>query len=235
MLIEVTRRCNLKCEHCIRGKAENRDITQDVINRIANECDDEIVTLTGGEPTLSKNLWTILRGSGFKPSILAIVSNFQVWKKKWWTECLEYCSCHGIELHIAMSDNPWTQEQQEKRDLNYMKLKALTEQYSVECSMSKRKMDWNSKIINEGYAEDNCIGSVSLETYEDLDDVKHDMTVTVDGDIIPVCNYSYKRAKLLSLGNIKNITTLDALARYNQKETQEVLEILYCDLDMHIN
>lgn len=35
LAIEVTRRCNMKCEHCLRGDAQNLDISTAVLSGIA--------------------------------------------------------------------------------------------------------------------------------------------------------------------------------------------------------
>lgn len=53
-LIEVTRKCNLKCRHCLRGEAENITITKEMIDNYFDNIDG-ILTLnfTGGEPLLA--------------------------------------------------------------------------------------------------------------------------------------------------------------------------------------
>ena len=35
LVIEVTRRCNMRCNHCIRGDAQNCDISIESIKKIA--------------------------------------------------------------------------------------------------------------------------------------------------------------------------------------------------------
>ena len=36
LAIEVTRRCNMKCNHCLRGDAQNLDISTAVLSGIAS-------------------------------------------------------------------------------------------------------------------------------------------------------------------------------------------------------
>lgn len=52
--IEVTRRCNLRCDHCLRGDPENVDITPGLLEKVLKQIDSvgNCVTLTGGEPLL---------------------------------------------------------------------------------------------------------------------------------------------------------------------------------------
>lgn len=58
IVIEVTRKCNLACEHCLRGCAQNTNIKLEYIDRlfeiISNNNIDYIdLTLSGGEPSLN--------------------------------------------------------------------------------------------------------------------------------------------------------------------------------------
>ena len=34
LAIELTRKCNLKCNHCMRGNAENKEISDKILDRI---------------------------------------------------------------------------------------------------------------------------------------------------------------------------------------------------------
>lgn len=53
--VELTRRCNLKCEHCMRGDAQNIDISKSVIDNLLEQvCVFHRLHFTGGEPFLAK-------------------------------------------------------------------------------------------------------------------------------------------------------------------------------------
>ncbi len=59
LAIETTRRCNMKCEHCMRGESQNIDASREIIDMILNN--DEIkridhICFSGGEPTLNPNI-----------------------------------------------------------------------------------------------------------------------------------------------------------------------------------
>ncbi len=56
--LEVTRRCNEKCKHCMRGEAQNIDMSKEVIDRLLVEKNLLISKLvfSGGEPTLNIDL-----------------------------------------------------------------------------------------------------------------------------------------------------------------------------------
>lgn len=51
---EITRRCNLACEHCIRGEAQNMDMSPKVIDRFYDGISElQEIIFTGGEPLLN--------------------------------------------------------------------------------------------------------------------------------------------------------------------------------------
>lgn len=57
LALEITRRCNMRCEHCLRGDAEGIDMTKQAMESVF-AATEEIMTLTftGGEPSLAPDL-----------------------------------------------------------------------------------------------------------------------------------------------------------------------------------
>ena len=54
LILEVTRRCNECCEHCLRGDAQLVDMDKEVIDRLLKSVSCvSSVTFSGGEPTLN--------------------------------------------------------------------------------------------------------------------------------------------------------------------------------------
>lgn len=53
LIIEVTRRCNIRCAHCLRGDSINLDIDMGYVSRLFDKVDRiYCLSLTGGEPSL---------------------------------------------------------------------------------------------------------------------------------------------------------------------------------------
>ena len=51
---EITRRCNFTCEHCIRGEAQNMDMSTEVIDSFYGKISElQEIIFTGGEPLLN--------------------------------------------------------------------------------------------------------------------------------------------------------------------------------------
>ena len=57
LMIEMTRECNLKSEHCMRGDAQNITITPEIIDKTLDNIETIFsLTLTGGEPFLHPDM-----------------------------------------------------------------------------------------------------------------------------------------------------------------------------------
>lgn len=54
LILEVTRRCNMRCPHCLRGEAENLDANPALIPQIFEDISEiGMLTFSGGEPSLN--------------------------------------------------------------------------------------------------------------------------------------------------------------------------------------
>jgi hypothetical protein len=57
LIVEVTRRCNMECPHCIRGDARRKDISPEIIDETFRQTDGlGCIVPTGGEPFLVPDL-----------------------------------------------------------------------------------------------------------------------------------------------------------------------------------
>lgn len=86
--IEMTRRCNAKCHHCMRGEAQNIDVSKEIIDSILNN--EEIsqidhICFSGGEPTLNADMiiYAINKIIAEKINVLeiAMVTNGQIFNR----------------------------------------------------------------------------------------------------------------------------------------------------------
>lgn len=57
LIIEVTRRCNMHCQHCLRGDAQEFNMPEAYIDQLLKSVDQiDSVTFTGGEPSLNTDI-----------------------------------------------------------------------------------------------------------------------------------------------------------------------------------
>ncbi len=72
LLLNITKRCNLKCKHCYLGEEEAQDLPPDLILRIFDEFEEMgglRLIISGGEPLLHPEFWKIndfLKGRSFR-------------------------------------------------------------------------------------------------------------------------------------------------------------------------
>lgn len=80
LMLEVTRRCNLQCEHCMRGEAQNIDMPTKILKKALTQFDEIFyLTLTGGDPFLApqviEELVSIIINNKMKVVHLSLVEN----------------------------------------------------------------------------------------------------------------------------------------------------------------
>ena len=59
LVLETTRKCNLHCNHCMRGDKQDLDLTTDIIDTIFKNKEIrgiKTICFSGGEPTLNPNI-----------------------------------------------------------------------------------------------------------------------------------------------------------------------------------
>lgn len=78
--LEITRMCNLKCEHCLRGDSRHESMSHWTINNIFEDVHEiDHILLSGGEPLLAinqiRNIIMTIKTRGIKVHDIAIVTN----------------------------------------------------------------------------------------------------------------------------------------------------------------
>ncbi|WP_237150049.1 radical SAM protein, partial [Metapseudomonas otitidis] len=54
LVLEITRKCNLKCAHCLRGDAQDISMSTKIIDQVIPQINAALsLSLTGGEPMLA--------------------------------------------------------------------------------------------------------------------------------------------------------------------------------------
>lgn len=200
LILEVTRRCNMCCPHCLRGDAQDLDISFDTIDKVLKLQDGPAgsVTFTGGEPTL--NLKAIeyyfkeAEKQGKLPYAFYVVTNGKTNQEelatlllRWYPKMEEKEFC-GVALSVdEYHDN--------EEDPEYSILKGLSFYDN-----SKENYDLWKNLINEGRAYDNGMGvrnprpeaiPYGLEE-EDSSDID-ELYIAANGNIFGDCDCSFER------------------------------------------
>lgn len=213
LAIEVTRRCNMNCEHCMRGNSQPIDINPAYLTKFLSHVDYVLdITLTGGEPTMVcdiihsilasfisakvpvENFYVVTNGKVVPDSFILAMIN-------WWT----YCDDNEIS-GVALSIDKYHEK---IPDENIKKLKALSFFNDTD-----KRTDWDkTPLLSIGRGKDFYFTRETEEKYrhlveyEEEDDyirIESNITITAKGDILSTCDYSYDETDNLRLANIND-------------------------------
>jgi len=205
LIIEITRKCNLNCEHCLRGKSENINMREEYIDTCFKVIDSvNIVSISGGEPSLNitgieyiiqsakkhdvsiGNFYLATNGTSSKNEFISSLINF-------------YLFCDDNEISaVTISEDQF-------HDVNHLehnisKLMCL--------NFVERRNIVLKYLINEGSTKENNIiadwglneSILYFSDYEvdlcgDNYDISGQIYLNCEGFIINNCDLSYKSQK----------------------------------------
>lgn len=99
LILEITRQCNMSCDHCLRGDAQNVDMESETIEHALNDIGNiTTISFTGGEPSLNteliKNTREYCKRKSIPVSQVFIATNGKQISREFMDECdawHEYC------------------------------------------------------------------------------------------------------------------------------------------------
>lgn len=233
IILEVTRKCNLKCSHCMRGPAQNKTVSDWVLNALGKEkiCS---LFLTGGEPTLSGDIFQrLIRYRVIPDMSIGVVTNGKVFRKQWAENFFSFA------IDFKLTDSYFLVSTDEFHPYNidvfhkYSELAYMSGFYN-DVSKHNDGMTYNELLLEGNACYD---GSVNLEENQSDWDTEepHErrIYITVDGDVLFGCNWSYKRMKYLKVGNIteRSLDSIIDAAKDYKKKYKKISKICYSKLN----
>ncbi len=223
LIIEVTRKCNFSCEHCLRGNKQNKNIDLEAIDALFNNDIQYIstVTFTGGEPSLNIEAidYFIEKCKEHNTEIESfyIATNGGITSGK--MEFLQvliklFCFCTGNEIsscEISKSDfHDWQNED------------AISQLKCLAFVRERENLDYKN-LIHEGKAKELNEANGTIDDARRItpdktlniedDTIENDyLYINVHGDVILECDLSYARQTRHKIGNIKE-TRLEDMAK----------------------
>ena len=197
LVIEVTRKCNMKCGHCLRGSIQNVNQTKENIDLLLDQV-TEIggVTFTGGEPSLNIPIMEYFLSEVKRRQIyvgffyiatngLRVPDQFVIFTMKMYSycECKEMCA-----VHVS---NDVFHKEQGQYDISLLSvLSYVGKKYQREGENFRQH-----NLIAEGRAK-TLYNSVKLDkipdvTIENIQDGTIDFYLNCKGEIINGCDWSY--------------------------------------------
>lgn len=203
LCLEVTRRCNMGCAHCLRGNAEDLDMSHETIEQVLGQVDViGQVTFTGGEPSLNvdaiRYFFAQARKYGKLPRSFFVATNGKANQKELAIELLkQYPDMEEQELcGVALSVDEWHDPQDYDRSILkglsfYSDCKEKPDGYSlipegraVKLVIDPEKMirPTSAHIVLSGNSDPDA-GALEVEM----------LYVAADGKITGNCDMSYAR------------------------------------------
>jgi organic radical activating enzyme len=220
LIIEVTRACNLCCEHCLRGDAEEKTISNKTIDLLLNQTEYiSSLTFTGGEPTLEPDTIIYIIDQIMEKSIpvgnFYIVTNGTVFHKELFFKLIEfYWYCDDMDESndfsaggLSVSIDPYHYNTSEDDLENIHKWKSLV------FYKDYKENSHEYSLIDEGYANQNGIGNRALELKEAKFETEIEGTciyfeelvyLNVNGEIVNDCDMSYETQEEHILGTLQD-------------------------------
>ena len=225
LAVEVTRRCNMSCEHCLRGEPQNKDLDTKRLERFLSDVTSiNTITFTGGEPTLNvpairkilskcKELKIPVYSFYIATNGKKITNSFLIAMIEWYSYCLT-CGGEPEISGLALSSDRFHQK---IPALNREKLAAFTF-----FRPEDKQTDWNKiPLLNLGRAKQienyptrkNYIYPPTVKIHDDEIWVTDGLlTFTADGDLLSDCNYEYKSTDDIKIGTwdtaVKSLSSL---------------------------
>jgi len=195
LILEVTRRCNMCCEHCLRGDAQNLDMAEETVDKLLEQVGSiATVTFSGGEPSLNVPLiryfFKKARECGVMPYSFYVVTNGKANQLdlaavllEVYPEMEEPEAC-GISLSVD--------QYHEELDTSPL-VKGL-----VFYDPQKEHQDFDERwVLRRGRAYESGIGTAGVTKEFQVEGdggdgvMVEELYVSADGSIYPDCNLSY--------------------------------------------
>lgn len=208
LIIEVTRRCNAKCDHCLRGDARNKDITKETIDKLMCNVDYVgTVTFTGGEPSLNTrailDFIDICKNRNVSVGSFYIATNGVSYNDDFILAIAKlYCFCEDNEISsLDISRSDFHDSYQDETEIAKLKCFSFFNE--------KTRLNYDSHaILDQGRAKtylqirDRKPLSDELILHTDYGTIEGDLYLNVNGDIIEGCDWSYVNQRYHRKGNV---------------------------------
>jgi len=239
LVIEVTRRCNLECAHCLRGKAQRKDIDNVTVDKLLEGVTSiGTLTFTGGEPSLAvdriKYIVQQIKHWNINLDAFYVVTNGKQASVELALVLIElYAYCQGEKgKHGEHFIGGLTMSQDQYHQAECYDYQPAMDLYSglTFFRPDERKGDIDMPY-DEGLAKDNGIGErivdlnrigVEVDDYGDVTANDGPVYINALGDVVPACDLSYQSQDELKIGNVHNNTLKEILTAYVKLEEVEV-------------
>jgi MoaA/NifB/PqqE/SkfB family radical SAM enzyme len=214
LIFEITRRCNLACQHCLRGEPQNKDIDNQTINKALEGISGiGIITFTGGEPTLAVDriqyIYKQIKKRNISLNGFYVVTNGKIASKELMSVLIDLYSCTDYPEDeiggLTISKDQYHEYENydtTKADKLYKALSFYHDDHKGNIKMlinegRARGMGHREVYLEELVAETNNEGTI-------IERVDSTIYINALGDVIPSCDMSFESQEENKLGNVND-------------------------------
>lgn len=227
LVVEITRRCNASCDHCLRGDAQNIDISNDTMDNLLEDVKEiRSITFSGGEPSLAVDrieyFTKILKEKNITLGDFYVITNGKtpsIDLVKALIDLYAYAEDNEISA-LVISGDQYHQEVIESTD----EARGLYEALSFFNKEERKGPIRGVALIDEGRAagmggRDALIEPIILdESNPDEPHFEGNIYINALGDIEPSCDLSFESQEKEKLGNVNEEKLQTILKRWAGEE-----------------
>jgi hypothetical protein len=236
LVLEITRRCNIKCRHCLRGAPQRKDISDETINKVLEGVDFiSTITFTGGEPSLAvdriRYFTKAIKERGIELGGFYVITNGKRASLELVHALLDlYAYVHPMErdemCSLIVSRDQYHHEQCDSREavalysgLSFFRPELYKEQIDPYLVIAEgRAKDWGVKAVPMNGV---VVGRDDEGNIESIDETTY---VNVHGDVCLACDYSYVSQAKMKIGNVHTETLAEIYKRQLPKEEPDEMK-----------
>jgi MoaA/NifB/PqqE/SkfB family radical SAM enzyme len=206
-IFEITRKCRCKCEFCLRGNPQNKQMEPFAFRRMIERMDVDNIFITGGEPLL--NIPILRELLSFDLGMIGFITSGNIPKNTWNEVCdvLYMLKSNAFEFFMEKSidkfhpkNNGFFWEAEDEWGFEFSGRDNLRSKEQIFMGRAQYGRDMEEYLFDTDTDD-------SLQLY-----------VNVDGDVYPSCDLSYafqrKYKKQLCLGNAINDSKEQIIKNY---------------------
>lgn len=226
IVIETTRRCNMVCDHCLRGKAENINMRKSIQEKfLSHVCEINSATFTGGEPSLYPQAINDFIDICIEKNIY--VGNFYIATNA--KQASDEFILALVRLYLFCKDNEMSQVQISNDEFHQNDKEAIKRLQALKFVDFKYQTTskYPPNYINEGLYKENYNRGrdIGFENFSIDEDNIMDGTIMLNckGLLIAGCDWSYEsqRDRKTQICHVNNKSYLNAINKYNKLNQKE--------------
>ena len=242
LILEVGRRCNMHCDHCLRGPQEDVSMSFETATKALDSVSQlSTITFTGGEPTLYADFickvidyimekqidvggfYIASNGKEVNLQLMLKLAEFYYYCEEIYGDAEDLC-----RFDVSLGKDGLFHEEIPHRNLSLLKAFRFV----------GARTDDPDHIISEGNALKNGLGSsygwrryafttddgfdVTTDYFETEDNPSVNMVyVNALGEILPDCDFSYDTQRGFITKNINNCSLAEVIAYFNEHNAGE--------------